>query len=103
MKNAVPVEGLHLDDNVEGEEAGGTQQVDRSPMLVELGYRCLYRVMQSAGNSFCGYVGLDSFSNASLDEDNIFYQIYKSKYVRNIFIMILILYNILRKYLLTQQ
>ena len=53
-----------------------------------------YSVMQSDGNSFCGDVVSDSFNKASGDEDNILDQIYKSKYVRIIIMMILILYNI---------
>ena len=44
--------------------------------------------MQSDGNSFCGDVVLDSFNNASRDEDNILDQIYASKYVRIIFMVI---------------
>ena len=59
--------------------------------------------MQSDGNSIFGHVVLDSFNNGSRDEDNILYQIYKSKYVRIIIMMISILYDILRKCLLTQQ
>ena len=31
----------------------------------------VYSVMQSDGNSFCGYVVLDSFNKASRDEDSI--------------------------------
>ena len=58
--------------------------------------------MQSDGNSFSGDVVLNSFNKASWDEDNILYPVYKSKYVR-IFIMILNLYNIIRKCILTQQ
>ena len=50
--------------------------------------------MLSDGNSFCGDVVLDSFNNASRDKENILDQIYKSKYVRNIITMILILYNV---------
>ena len=55
--------------------------------------------MQSDGNRFCGDVVLDNFNKASWDEDNISDQIYKSKYVR-IFFMVLIIYNIIRKCLL---
>ena len=47
---------------------------------------------QSDGNSFCGDVVSD-----------IFYRIYKSKYVCIINMMILILYNITRKCILTLQ
>ena len=46
---------------------------------------------------------LDNFNKASRAEDNILDQIYASKYVRIIFIMTLILYNIIRKFILTQQ
>ena len=53
--------------------------------------------MQSDGNSFCGDVVLDSFNKASRDEDKILYQVYKSKYVRIYIMMILILFNIIRK------
>ena len=59
--------------------------------------------MQSDGNSFCGDVVSDSFNKTSRDEDNILEQIYKSKYVCIINMMILILYNILRKSILTLQ
>ena len=62
-----------------------------------------YSVMQSDGNIFCGDVVLDSFNEASRDEDNILDQVYKSKYVRIFIMMILILYNIIRKCILTQQ
>ena len=55
--------------------------------------------MQSHGNSFCV---LDSFNKVGMN-DNILDQIYKSKYVRIIFMTILILYNIIRKYLVTKQ
>ena len=57
--------------------------------------------MQSDGNSISGDVVLDSFNRVFWDEYNILEQIYKSKYVRIIFI--LILYNIIQKCLLTQQ
>ena len=60
-------------------------------------------MMQSDWNSFCGDVVSYSFNKTSRDEDNILYQIYKSKYVRIIIMMILILYNIIRKCLLTLQ
>ena len=53
------------------------------------------------GNSFSVDVVLDSFKKTCLDEDNILYQIYKSKYFRIIIMMILILNNIIRKYMLT--
>ena len=62
-----------------------------------------YSVMQSDGNSFCGDVVLNSFDKASRDKDNILDQVYKSKYVRISIMMILILYNIIRKCILTQQ
>ena len=57
--------------------------------------------MQSDGNSFCGDVVLDSFNKTSQDIENILYQIYKSKYVRIIIMMILIFYNIIRNSILT--
>ena len=47
--------------------------------------------MQSDRNSFCGDVVLDSFYKTPQDEDNILDQMYKSKYVRIILMMILIL------------
>ena len=57
--------------------------------------------MQSDGNS--GDVVLDSFNKKSRDKENILDQIYKNKYVRIITMMILILYNILQKSILTLQ
>ena len=59
--------------------------------------------MQSDGDSFCGDVVLDSFNKASRDENNILDKKYKSKYIRIIFMTILILYDIIRKCILTQQ
>ena len=59
--------------------------------------------MQSDGNSFCGDVVSDSLIKTSRDVDNILDQIYKGKYVRIIIMMILILYNIIRKYILILQ
>ena len=59
--------------------------------------------MQSDGNSFFGDVVLASFDMASRDKHNILNQVYKNKYARIIFKMILILYKIIRKCLLTQQ
>ena len=59
--------------------------------------------MQSDGNSFSGGVVLDSFDKKSRDEDNMLDQIHKSKYVRINIMVILIIYNIVRKCLLTQQ
>ena len=59
--------------------------------------------MQSDGNSIAGDVVLDSFNRAFWDEYNILDQINKSKYVRIIFMMIIILYNIIQKLFLTQQ
>ena len=49
--------------------------------------------MQSDGNSLGGDVVSDSRNKTSRDEDNILDKIYKSKYVRIIMMMILILYN----------
>ena len=60
-------------------------------------YQSIYSVMQSDGNSICGDVVSDSFNKTSRDEDNILVQIYKSKYVRIIITMNLILDNIIRK------
>ena len=51
----------------------------------------LYSVMQSDGKSFGGDVVSNSFNKTFRDEDNNLDQIYKSKYVRIIFMMILIL------------
>ena len=62
-----------------------------------------YSVMQSDGNSFGGDVVLDSFNKKFRDGDNIQDHIYTSKYVRIIIMMIFILYNILRKCILTLQ
>ena len=61
-----------------------------------------YSVMQLDVNSFCGDVVSGSFNKTSWDED-ILDQINKRKYVRIIIMMILILYNILRKCILTLQ
>ena len=59
--------------------------------------------MQSDGNSFGGHVVLNSLKKASRDEENILDQVYESKYVRIFIIMILILYDIIRKCIQTQQ
>ena len=59
--------------------------------------------MQSDGNSIYGDVVLNSFNRAFWDEYNILAQLYKSKYVRVIFMIILILSNIIQKCLLIQQ
>ena len=61
----------------------------------------MYCVMQSDGNSFCGYVVLDSFKKAFRDEDKILDQIYKGKYVRTFIMIILILLIIIKKCILT--
>ena len=37
-----------------------------------------YSVMQSDGNSFAEFLSLDSFNQASWDEENILDQIYKA-------------------------
>ena len=63
----------------------------------------MYSVMQSDGNSFWGDVVLDNFNKTLRGKENILDQIYKSKYVRIIIMIILILYKIIRKCLLTQQ
>ena len=62
-----------------------------------------YSVMQSDGNSFYGDVVSDSFNKTSWDEDNIADQIAKGIYVRIFIMMILILYNIIRKCILVIQ
>ena len=63
---------------------------------------CIYHtVIQSDGNSIFGHVVLDSFNKGFCDVDNILDQIYKSEYVRIIIMVILMLYNIIRKCLLT--
>ena len=54
-------------------------------------------------NSYCGDVVLDSFNYAFRDEDIILDQIYHSNCIRNIFMVIFFLYNIIRKCLLKQQ
>ena len=59
--------------------------------------------MQSNGNSFCRDVVLNSFNKAPRNEDNILDPVYKSKYVRSFIMMILILYDIIRESILTQQ
>ena len=58
-------------------------------------------MMQSDGNSFDGDVVSDSFNKTFRDEDNISFQIFKSKYVRIIIIVILVLDKITRKCILT--
>ena len=60
-------------------------------------------MMQSVGNSLCGDVVSKSFNKKYRDEDSILDQIYKKKYVRIIIMMILILYNIIRKCIQTLQ
>ena len=55
----------------------------------------VYNVMQSDWNSF--------WKMSSRDEDKFLDQIYISKYVRIIIMMILILYNIMRKCILALQ
>ena len=62
----------------------------------------LYSVMQSDRNSFGGDVVSDSFNKPFRDEENILDQIYESKCVRIILVMILVLYNILGKCILTK-
>ena len=59
--------------------------------------------MQSDVNSFFGDVVLDSFNKTYRDENNNLDQIYKRKYARITFMVILILYSIKRKCILTQQ
>ena len=53
--------------------------------------------MHSDGNSFGGDVVLDSFNKASRDEDNILDQQFKSRNDQIFIMMILIIYNIIRK------
>ena len=48
-----------------------------------------YSLMESDWNHLFRDVVLDSFNNASRDEDNNLDQIYESEYVRTIFIVIL--------------
>ena len=65
-------------------------------------YGQLSLLLQSDGNSFSGDVVSDSFNKTSLDEYSILDQIYKSaKYVHIIIMMILDLYNIIQKCILT--
>ena len=59
--------------------------------------------MQSDGNSFSGDVVLDSFNKASRDAETILEQVDESKYVKIFIIMILILYNMIRKCKQTQK
>ena len=59
--------------------------------------------MQSDGDSFGGDVVSGSFNKTYWYDKNNLVQIYKSNYVRIIFVMILILYNITRKCILTLQ
>ena len=65
------------------------------------------RGVQSDGNSFCGNEFLDSYNKAYREEDNIldliYIYVYKSKYVRIFIMMILMLYKIIGKCMLTQQ
>ena len=44
--------------------------------------------MQSDGSSFCGNIISDSFNMTSQDEDNNLDQMYQSKYVRIIIMLI---------------
>ena len=62
-----------------------------------------YIIMQSVGDSFGGDVVSDSFIKTFRDEDNNLDQINRSKYVRIISVMIVILYNNIRKCILTVQ
>ena len=62
-----------------------------------------YSVMQSDRNSFYGDVVSNSFNKPSYDEDNMLNQMYNSKYVHIIIIMILILFNIKRKCIINLQ
>ena len=50
-----------------------------------------YSVIQSDGNNLCGDVVSDSINKEYRDGDNILDQIYKSKYVRIVIMMILII------------
>ena len=61
--------------------------------------------MQSDGNSFCGDVVSDNFNKASRDEDKIVDQVIKANMFRVFIIMnmMLVLYNIIRKCILTKQ
>ena len=60
-------------------------------------------MIESEGNRFCGDVVLNSFNKVCRDEDNILDQVYESEYVRTFIMMILILYNIIRKCILSQK
>ena len=51
----------------------------------------IYSVLQSDGNKFCGDVVSGSFNKIYHDEEKILDQIYKSKYVCIIIMMILII------------
>ena len=56
----------------------------------------VYSVMHSDGNNFWGEVILNSFINASGDEDSILAKhIYRSKYVRIFIMMIIIFHNMI--------
>ena len=59
----------------------------------------IYSVTQSLSNSLLGDVVLDSFNNASRDEDNILDQIYKNQICSDIYYDDY--HNIIRKYILT--
>ena len=52
--------------------------------------------LQSEGNNFCGDVVLVSFNEIFLNEDHILYQTNKSKCVKIIIMMILILYTMIQ-------
>ena len=57
--------------------------------------------MQSDGNSFCGDFVSNSFNKTFRNKDNISDQIYRSKYVRILIVMVLILYKVIRKCIIT--
>ena len=59
--------------------------------------------LDTDGNSFCGDVVSGSFNKNFWDEDHILDQIYNGKHVWINIMMILILYNILRKCILALQ
>ena len=61
----------------------------------------MYSVMQSYGNSFGGDVVSDIFNKTFRDIPTKY--IFKSRYVRIIFVVILILYNNIQKCILTKQ
>ena len=87
-------------DSTDTWEGGG---LSIAGMADKRGGKGFYTVMQSDGNRLYGDVVSESYNKTSRDEDNISDQISKSRYVRIIIMIISILYNIIRKYILTLQ